>query len=141
MLISLALISFFLLNSSSCIKEEPGSDVLEVDFIVAYGYSPFIDAGQSVKFERIKPSTGIDEELNWTFPGGTPGGSYSESPEITYNSPGTYDVTLEVWHFDYAEGNDKYGKETKHGFITVYSNSLDKAPEVSITNNDSFENP
>jgi len=32
----------------------------------------------------------------WTFEGGTPGTSTAENPTITYNTGGTYDVTLEV---------------------------------------------
>ncbi len=32
----------------------------------------------------------------WTFQGGSPGSSTDESPEVTYNSAGTYDVTLIV---------------------------------------------
>jgi len=140
LLISLSILSFFLLISSSCIKEEPGSDVLEVDFIVAYGYSAFIDQGQSVKFERIKPEASANEELHWLFQGGTPSESYLESPEITYNTPGTYDVTLEVWQ-DFYTDNEKSGSETKSGFITVYSASLDKAPSISLTNSEDFEVP
>lgn len=33
---------------------------------------------------------------NWSFPGGTPSTSNDPNPEVFYNSPGIYDVTLEV---------------------------------------------
>ncbi len=33
---------------------------------------------------------------NWTFPGGTPATSTAQNPTVTYNTPGTYDVSLMV---------------------------------------------
>jgi PKD repeat protein len=38
-------------------------------------------------------STGATE-WNWSFPGGTPATSTDENPIVTYNTPGTYNVTL-----------------------------------------------
>jgi len=35
-------------------------------------------------------------EYSWVFPGGTPATSNLSSPEVTYNSPGVYDVQLTV---------------------------------------------
>ncbi|MFN0216033.1 MAG: PKD domain-containing protein [Saprospiraceae bacterium] len=34
--------------------------------------------------------------FNWQFPGGTPGNSTLKNPVVTYNTPGTYTVTLRV---------------------------------------------
>ncbi|MCB0706924.1 MAG: PKD domain-containing protein [Saprospiraceae bacterium] len=34
----------------------------------------------------------------WAFPGGTPSSSSEPNPEVTYNDPGTYDVTLIVFN-------------------------------------------
>lgn len=51
--------------------------------------------GQSVTFtdnsEEGEPST-----WSWTFPGGTPATSTLPNPVVTYNTAGTYDVTLTV---------------------------------------------
>lgn len=71
-----------------------------------------ICTGGSVTFTN--QSSGPPLSWQWTFPGGTPG-SYTgaDPPAITYNTPGTYDVTLVVTD---ASGNDT---ETKTGFITV----------------------
>ncbi len=43
----------------------------------------------------------IDESLNadswsWSFPGGIPSSSNEQNPEVVYNTPGNYSVTLEV---------------------------------------------
>jgi PKD repeat protein len=50
---------------------------------------------------------------SWSFQGGTPTSSSSQNPVVTYNSTGTYDVSLTVTN---AQGNDT---ETKSGYITV----------------------
>jgi PKD repeat protein len=41
-------------------------------------------------------STGGVNSWLWTFPGGTPGTSTAQNPLVTYNTAGTYDVTLQV---------------------------------------------
>ncbi|RYM35477.1 T9SS type A sorting domain-containing protein [Brumimicrobium glaciale] len=48
--------------------------------------------GQSVSFEDLSFSgpTG----WTWNFPGGSPSSSTSQNPTVTYNTPGTYAVTL-----------------------------------------------
>lgn len=50
---------------------------------------------------------------NWTFSGGNPANSTEANPSVTYETAGTYAVTLEVSN---ANGSDT---ETKSGFITV----------------------
>lgn len=42
-------------------------------------------------FSATNPSA---TSFTWTFPGGSPVSSSSGTPSVTYNSPGTYDVTL-----------------------------------------------
>jgi len=41
-------------------------------------------------------STGGATEWNWTFEGGDPESSDEQNPTVTYNTPGTYNVELEV---------------------------------------------
>ena len=41
-------------------------------------------------------SSGNATGFQWTFPGGTPGTSTAENPTVTYNNPGSYDVSLTV---------------------------------------------
>jgi PKD repeat protein len=50
---------------------------------------------------------------SWTFEGGTPATSTAQNPTVTYNTEGTYDVTLVATN---AQGSDT---ETKTDFITV----------------------
>ena len=59
-------------------------------------------------------STGNPTSWSWSFPGGNPSSATGQGPyEVTYNSPGTYDVTLTVSN---ACGSDT---ETKIGYITA----------------------
>ncbi len=50
--------------------------------------------GQVVDYQST--STGIPSSYNWTFQGGIPGTSNLQNPSVTYNTPGTYDVSLTV---------------------------------------------
>lgn len=53
-----------------------------------------ICAGQTVQFtDQSQPNV---TSRTWTFPGGTPATSTAVNPTITYNNPGTYNVTLSV---------------------------------------------
>ncbi len=52
--------------------------------------------GSSVYFtDKSLTPTNITS-WNWSFPGGTPATSTSQNPLVTYNTPGTYNVTLIV---------------------------------------------
>jgi len=50
---------------------------------------------------------------NWSFPGGTPSSSTNQNPIVTYNNPGSFNVTLSVSN---AQGSNS---KTIPGFITV----------------------
>jgi PKD repeat protein len=52
---------------------------------------------------------------SWSFPGGTPATSIAQNPLVTYNTPGTYQVTLTATN---ANGTDT---ETKTSYITISS--------------------
>lgn len=70
-----------------------------------------IQKGQSVTF--TDQSTNSPTTWDWTFSGGTPGSSTAQNPAVTYDTPGTYTVTLRVSN---ADGSDT---ETKTNYITV----------------------
>lgn len=71
-----------------------------------------ISAGGSVVFTNL--STYNPTSWSWTFTGGTPSSFNGQNPpSITYNTPGTYPVTLTVTN---ANGTDT---ETKAGYIVV----------------------
>ncbi len=50
--------------------------------------------GSTVAYTDL--STGAITSWNWTFEGGTPATSTDENPVVTYNTAGSYDVSLEV---------------------------------------------
>lgn len=71
-----------------------------------------ISAGGSVQFTDL--STYNPTSWNWSFTGGTPASFNGQNPPaITYNTPGTYTVTLTVTN---ANGSDV---ETKTNYIVV----------------------
>ena len=67
-------------------------------------------------------STNTPTSWSWSFPGGTPSTSTQQNPTITYNTAGTYSVTLTATNGD---GSDA---ETKTAYITVTAK-----PVVNIT--------
>ena len=72
-----------------------------------------VGAGQSVTFTDMSYCT--PTSWSWTLPGGTPATATTQNPVITYNTPGTYDVTLQATN---ATGS---GTELKTQYITVLS--------------------
>ena len=68
--------------------------------------------GTSITFTDL--STGSPVSWSWSFPGGSPSSYTGQNPPaITYNTPGTYDVTLTV-----SDGTDN-DTEVKTGYIVV----------------------
>lgn len=85
------------------------SPPLEADFTAS---ATTICSGQTVNF--YDNSTGSVDSWSWTFEGGTPPTSNLENPVVTYNTPGTYDVSLTV------TAGSNYSTETKTDYIDVY---------------------
>ena len=67
--------------------------------------------GSSITF--TDQSSNNPTSWNWTFSGGSPGSSTAQNPTVTYNTAGTYTVTLVATN---GNGNDT---ETKTSYITV----------------------
>jgi Zn-dependent metalloprotease len=67
--------------------------------------------GSNVAFTDL--STNAPTSWSWTFTGGTPSTSTAKNPTITYNTLGTYTVSLTATN---SFGSDS---ETKTGYITV----------------------
>jgi len=55
-------------------------------------YSVPVCEGASINFTDL--SSGNPTSWSWSFPGGTPPASTAQSPSVTYNTAGIYDVTL-----------------------------------------------
>ena len=79
-----------------------------------------ICAGQQVKFADISYH-GI-QSRNWTFAGGTPSSSTDSVITVTYSTPGTYAVTIQV-----SDGNNSLTK-TETSYITVLANTGTTVP-------------
>ncbi len=77
--------------------------------------STTISVGQTVAFSDL--STNTPTSWAWTFTGGTPSSSTSQNPSITYNTAGTYAVSLTATN---GTGSDV---ETKASYITVNTGS------------------
>ncbi len=67
--------------------------------------------GETIDFTDL--SIGNDGDWEWSFEGGTPASSNDQHPTITYNSPGTYQVSLTI---DNPNGS---GTEIKTSYIQV----------------------
>ncbi len=83
-----------------------------------------VPVGSSVAFTDL--STNSPTGWNWSFAGGTPATSTAQNPTITYNTVGTYTVTLTASN---GFGNDG---ETKVGYINVVQPTTGGCDTVSI---------
>jgi len=71
-----------------------------------------ITTGQTVSFTDT--SSNGPTSWSWSFPGGTPSGSTLQNPTVTYNTTGTFTVTLTATN---SAGQDV---EEKIGYIVVH---------------------
>jgi PKD repeat protein len=89
----------------------PG-DVAPLPPVAEFSGNPTtLEVGNSVQFSDL--STNIPTSWSWTFEGGTPATSTQQNPAVTYNTIGTYSVTLSVCN---GQGCDT---ETKVDYINV----------------------
>jgi PKD repeat protein len=97
-----------------------GSSVLTAQFS---GTPTSVDVGNSVTFTDASYGPNPITSWNWNFPGGTPS-SYSgqNPPPVTYNTVGTYDVTLTV-----GDGSST-DVETKTNYINVINCTVSSYP-------------
>ena len=72
--------------------------------------------GETIDFTD-NSHNGTVNSWNWTFTGGSPSSATIQNPSITYNTPGTYAVTLQA-----SDGSTTL-TETKNAYITVGSPS------------------
>jgi PKD repeat protein len=84
-------------------------------------------AGGSVSFSDL--STNTPTSWAWTFTGGTPSSSTSQNPTITYNTPGTYAVSLVATN---SAGSDT---KTVSAYITVNANPSASGSATNVSCN------
>ena len=136
-------------NSSDVEDTETIDDYITVDDpdpIASFtSSSQQIAAGSSVSFTNTSDNA---TRFEWTFDGGTPSTSTAENPSVTYNTPGTYNVSLVAFN-----GSNESDTETKSSHINVVAQpvanfsisntTITEGDKISITNNsqngDSYE--
>ncbi len=94
-----------------------------------------IALGGNIQFTDL--STNNPTEWSWVFEGGTPASSTAQNPSVSYNTAGTFTVTLTATN---TVGSDV---ETKTGYITVHippvadfsagSTTIDEGGTVNFT--------
>jgi PKD repeat protein len=98
--------------------------VLDEDVICLADFSvlsePVICQGQALQFADVSYN-GVESRA-WSFPGGTPSTSTIANPEVTYNTPGTYEVSLTVSN---ANGSLSV---TKTNLVTVFAPGQNTLP-------------
>ena len=94
-------------------------NAVNADFV---GNPTTVLAGGTVQFTDL--STNNPTSWSWTFPGGTPATSTIKNPIVTYNTPGTYNVTLT------ASNGNTTDTEIKTNYITVLDPS--SAPNANF---------
>ncbi|MCU0285994.1 MAG: M28 family peptidase [Acidobacteria bacterium] len=87
--------------------------------------STSISIGENVIFTDT--STYTPTSWSWTFEGGTPTTSTAQNPTVTYNTVGTYDVTLVATN---AQGSDS---EVKVDYITVGADAIAEGLDYTAT--------
>ena len=114
-----------LLLACSSDNEEPAALVIPTaDFSAA---ETSVETGSAITF------TNNSKEANtysWTFQGGNPGTSSAKNPTISYNTSGTYNVSLKVTN---ADGEDI---ETKENYITVRDPSMPPTAQFTASTTD-----
>lgn len=78
--------------------------------------------GDSITFAD-ESWNGTPTSWNWSFPGGTPSSSTSPTPTVTYNSTGTFDVTLTVSNTSGSVNATKLAYITVNSDTAMYSGS------------------
>lgn len=99
------------------------TDTIAAPVVSFTAFNTSVCAGKEVQF--IDQSSGISASWNWTFTGGTPASSTLQNPVVTFNTTGTFDVSLQVAN---QAGNNSV---TKSNFITVIAPSLNAAFTVN----------
>ncbi|PLX06595.1 MAG: hypothetical protein C0596_14830 [Marinilabiliales bacterium] len=98
-------------GATTCEMLDPNIGGVVADFS---GTPTLVAVGGQVSFTDLS-SGGTITSRSWSFPGGSPSSSTAQNPTITYNTEGTYNVSLTV----YTSGDND--TETKTGYITVTS--------------------
>ncbi|MEP6645659.1 MAG: PKD domain-containing protein [Saprospiraceae bacterium] len=104
-----------------------GAPVAGFSSDVESGCAPFV-------VHYFNQSMGNVTFISWIFQGGSPATSNQPNPIVTYNTPGTYDVTLTVSNT--AGSDDLF----MNNYITVYDETISNFSFTTIGNLAEFDN-
>lgn len=103
-------ITLFVTNGTNSDTKTVNVNVMDVASADFTADNTTISAGESVTFTNLSVNAST---YYWTFTGGNPTTSTDVNPTVTYETPGTYSVTL------FAAGENSSDSETKTAYITV----------------------
>ncbi len=72
-------------------------------FIKAFFYAKNKKVVKGTSTQFVEQSMGCPRNIQWQFPGGNPSTSTDRFPVVTYDTPGTYDVTLIVQNYAHSD--------------------------------------
>ncbi len=101
--------------------------VNDLDLGMAADFSADVTSGcgpTEVNFQNL--SIGEDLTYTWVFPGGSPEFSFDENPTITYNTEGSYGVTLTI------DNGTETMTVSKENFITIHPDLAVSFAEVPV---------
>ncbi len=103
-------ITLFVTNGTNSDTKTVNVNVMDVASADFAADNTTISAGESVTFTNLSVNAST---YYWTFTGGNPSTSTDVNPTVTYETAGTYPVTL------FAAGENSSDSETKTAYITV----------------------
>ncbi len=103
-------ITLFVTNGTNSDTKTVNVNVMDVASADFTADNTTISAGESVTFTNLSVNAST---YYWTFTGGNPSTSTDVNPTVTYETPGTYSVTL------FAAGENSSDSETKTAYINV----------------------
>ena len=103
-------ITLFVTNGTNSDTKTVNVNVMDVASADFTADNTTISAGESVTFTNLSVNAST---YYWTFTGGNPSTSTDVNPTVTYETAGTYSVTL------FAAGENSSDSETKTAYITV----------------------
>lgn len=103
-------ITLFVTNGTNSDTKTVNVNVMDVASADFTADNTTISAGESVTFTNLSVNAST---YYWTFTGGNPSTSTDVNPTVTYETPGTYSVTL------FAAGENSSDSKTKTAYINV----------------------
>lgn len=130
------------------VQDTMSSEIYQADKIFLTQLLPFtLEGGFSVSADTIfagnsvifaDTSVGSPAYWKWFFPGGEPGVSQVKDPEVVYDTPGTYDVTMIVSDGVHSDTIIRHDYITVVDYVGIRENKTDHIRIMPNPNNGRF---